>query len=131
VTSLIALAWEWVGAWGGFSSSIAKLAAFAGLAGGRFGELREQVDAKPRVVFFGALFTTSRKTRINSAAWPSVARLHVLNSVLTLGSGWQVKTCPQMRPAADADSCRVSNSSASTKPKIRSNPPAVAAESVE
>ena len=56
MTSLIALAWEWVGEWGGCSSSNAQQAALAGLAGGRFGELREQVDAKPRVVFLGASF---------------------------------------------------------------------------
>ena len=56
MTSVIALAWEWVGEWGGCSSSNAQQAALAGLAGGRFGELREQVDAKPRVVFLGPLF---------------------------------------------------------------------------
>ena len=56
MTSLIALAWEWVGEWGGCSSTNAQQAALAGLAGGRFGELREQVDAEPRVVFLGASF---------------------------------------------------------------------------
>ena len=43
------------GAWG-CSSTNAQAAAAAGLGPGRFGYVRERVDAWPRVVFFGPLF---------------------------------------------------------------------------
>jgi hypothetical protein len=55
MTSLIALTWKWL-AWGGLawgcSSTNAQAAAAAGLGRGRFGYVRERVDAWPRVVFF-------------------------------------------------------------------------------
>jgi hypothetical protein len=70
MTSVIALAWEWGGEWGGCSSSTAQQAALAGLAGGRFGELREQVDAKPRVVFLGGRFA-HKPQNLRIKCWPS------------------------------------------------------------
>jgi hypothetical protein len=50
MTSLIALTWKWLGGAWGCSSSNAQAAA---VARGCFGYVRERVDARARVVFFG------------------------------------------------------------------------------